>query len=166
MEHNSTADSFFSDIYESSHQVAYAGFWIRFVAVLIDGIVLAIPNVMLQFLFIGSTIYSQEAIAENPFIFFASMGTYILASTLLNLLYKAVMESSSWQATLGKRALDLKVTDVHGQRISFLRALGRSLATFLSSLLMCIGYIMAAFSSRKQALHDKIAGTVVVKTRS
>ncbi|MFB9865452.1 RDD family protein [Rufibacter immobilis] len=165
MENHSATDSFFSDLYESSHQVVYAGFWLRVAAYIIDVIVLTIPNLVLQFIFIGSAIYNQEAINENPLIFFANMGTYIFASMALNFLYKAGMESSAWQATLGKRALDLKVTDEQGQRLSFLRALGRSISTILSSLIMGIGYLMVAFTARKQALHDKIAGTLVTKTR-
>ena len=73
------------------------------------------------------------------------------------------MQSSSRQATLGKMALGIKVTSLDGERISFLRATGRYFATILSSLLLMIGYIMAAFTQRKQALHDMIASTLVVR---
>ena len=71
----------------------------------------------------------------------------------------------SSQATLGKMALGLKVTDVHGRRLTFGNALGRSLAKILSGLILAIGYIMAAFDDRKQGLHDKMASTLVMKTR-
>jgi uncharacterized RDD family membrane protein YckC len=71
--------------------------------------------------------------------------------------------SSEWQATVGKRVMSIVVTDLHGGRISFGRATGRHFAKYLSAFLLGIGFIMAAFTSKKQALHDIIAETVVVK---
>ncbi|MGV3538706.1 MAG: RDD family protein [Rufibacter sp.] len=142
----------------------YAGFWIRFAAVIIDGFVLAIPSWILTVIFAGSLAFTEmDNLEANPFAIIAAMSTFFMAATAMSILYKAIMESSSWQATLGKKALDLKVTDEYGQRISFVRSLGRSIATYISGMIMYIGYIMAAFTSRKQALHDKIAGTLVVK---
>jgi uncharacterized RDD family membrane protein YckC len=164
MENTATQDSFFNDIYESSATVEYAGFWIRFVAWIIDAIVLAVPNWIISAFLMGGTALATD-VEANPFAMMAAMSGSMAITSLLNLLYKSVMESSSWQATIGKRALNLKVTDEQGHRISFGRSLGRTLATFLSSFILLIGYIMAAFSSRKQALHDKIASTLVVKTR-
>lgn len=79
-------------------------------------------------------------------------------------IYEAVMESSSKQATLGKMALGLKVTDEQGRRISFVRATGRYFSKIISGMILCIGYIMAGFTARKQALHDMIAGTLVTRT--
>jgi uncharacterized RDD family membrane protein YckC len=79
-------------------------------------------------------------------------------------LYEALLTSSSWQATVGKRILNLKVTDELGNPISFERATGRFFAKILSSLLFCFGYLMVAFSARKQGLHDMLAGTLVMKT--
>lgn len=79
-------------------------------------------------------------------------------------LYEALLTSSTWQATVGKRAFNLKVTDEGGNRISFERATGRFFAKFISNFTVGIGYIMAAFTARKQALHDMIAGTLVMKT--
>jgi uncharacterized RDD family membrane protein YckC len=76
------------------------------------------------------------------------------------------MESSSSQATVGKIALGIKVTDLDGNPITFWRALGRSVAKIISAITLFIGYIMAAFTKRKQALHDKIANTLVVKRGS
>ena len=78
-------------------------------------------------------------------------------------LYFALMESSSKQATLGKMALGIRVTDVNGNRIGFGRATGRHFAKILSGLILGIGFLMAAFTEKKQALHDMIAGTLVVK---
>jgi uncharacterized RDD family membrane protein YckC len=80
-------------------------------------------------------------------------------------LYEALLLSSPWQATLGKLALGLRVTDEYGQRISFLRATGRHFAKYLSWMTIFIGFIMVAFTERRQALHDFIAGTLVWRDR-
>jgi uncharacterized RDD family membrane protein YckC len=79
-------------------------------------------------------------------------------------LYEAILESSSKQATVGKMALGLKVTDEYGQRISFARASARYFSKILSRMILLIGYIMVGFTQRKQGLHDMIAGTLVVRT--
>ena len=76
-------------------------------------------------------------------------------------LYEALMESSARQATLGKMIFQMKVTDLFGNRISFARATGRYFAKWLSGLTLFIGYIIAGFTERKQALHDMVAGTLV-----
>ena len=84
-------------------------------------------------------------------------------TTIGGILYFVLMESSAKQATLGKMALGLVVVDVDGNRISFLRALGRYFAKILSGIILLIGYIMVGFTERKQGLHDMIASTLVVK---
>jgi len=94
------------------------------------------------------------------------MGAFIrliLIRTVLNWLYYALLESSAWQATLGKKALGLEVTDLEGRRISFGRATGRFFAKMISALILWIGFIMAGFTEKKQALHDMIAGTLVIR---
>ena len=78
-------------------------------------------------------------------------------------LYFALMESSANQATLGKMAIGIKVTDMSGRRIGFGQATGRYFGKILSSMILLIGYIMAAFTEKKQALHDMLAGCLVVK---
>jgi uncharacterized RDD family membrane protein YckC/Tfp pilus assembly major pilin PilA len=123
----------------------YAGFWRRAAAYLVDSIVLLIPNVVL-----AMALQRREPASS-------------LAQFAVWWLYKSLMESGSRQATLGKMALGIKVTDVHGARISFGRATGRFFASLLSMLIFCIGLLMAAFTRRKQALHDLIAGTLVVR---
>jgi len=80
-------------------------------------------------------------------------------------IYFASLESSASQATLGKRMLGLKVADLSGGRISFGRATGRYFAKILSGVILLIGYIMAGFTEKKQALHDMLAGTLVLRTR-
>ena len=87
-----------------------------------------------------------------------------LAVVVVWWLYFALLEASSRQATVGKLAMSIKVTDLSGQRISFGRATGRTFGKFVSSMILMIGYIMAAFTARKQALHDLMAGCLVIKT--
>ncbi len=79
-------------------------------------------------------------------------------------LYEAVMESSSYQATLGKMILGMKVSDLYGNRISFARATGRHFAKILSAMILCIGFIMVGLTERKQGLHDLVAGTLVPRS--
>src|SRR6185503_12528829 len=81
-------------------------------------------------------------------------------------LYQTLMESSKLQATLGKMALGLRVTDLDGNRISWGRANARYFASILSMMTLYIGYIMAAFTQKKQALHDMVAGTLVLGQQS
>ena len=128
----------------------YAGFWRRFVAYIIDNILISVVFWLVA-LVLG-------AIAGDGGVIVA----YILG-TIGVFVYFAAMESSTSQATIGKIALGIQVTDLQGNRISFGKALGRNLAKILSALILYIGFIMAAFTARKQALHDMIAGTLVVK---
>lgn len=123
--------------------IVYASFWERFGAVFIDGLILIVPNYLLQY---------TMGIAGS------------LLSIVMYWLYAAFMESGSGQATLGKRALGLKVTDTDGQRISFGQATARHFGHFLSMLILCMGYLMMLWNDKKQTLHDKIANTLVVKS--
>jgi uncharacterized RDD family membrane protein YckC len=77
-------------------------------------------------------------------------------------MYYAVMESSSSQGTIGKMILGVRVTDINGQRISFLRATGRFFGKILSTLILYVGFLFPLFTSKKQTLHDMLAGCVVV----
>uniref|UniRef100_UPI0013C2DACA RDD family protein n=1 Tax=Klebsiella pneumoniae TaxID=573 RepID=UPI0013C2DACA len=95
--------------------------------------------------------------------YLGAIAVIILVSLIAAVAYFAGMHASKWQATVGKKLLGLKVTDLHGNRITFWRALGRYLAmSFLSGILL-IGYIIAAFTEKKQSLHDLIASTIVIK---
>lgn len=86
-------------------------------------------------------------------------GTFLLSPWL----YFALLESSPWQATLGKRLIKTKVTDLGGNRISFGRASVRYFSKYLSFYLLLIGYLIQPFRPKKQALHDILAGTLVIK---
>lgn len=127
-------------VYDQPASLTYAGFWMRLLAVLIDGALLGIVS---RFLF-------------------GYRGAGWLATVMLNWMYYALMESSRNQATLGKQVLGLKVVDIDGNRISFGRATGRYFAKWLSVLTLLVGFIMAGFTAKKQALHDFVAGTLVV----
>jgi uncharacterized RDD family membrane protein YckC len=87
----------------------------------------------------------------------------LLFGTIVGWLYNALMMSGPNQATLGKKALGIKVTDTRGHRISFGRATGRYFAQYISGIILAIGYFMMLWDKQKQTLHDNIAGTLVVK---
>jgi len=148
--------------------MAYGGFWMRFLAIIIDGIIVGICCApFIVFVLPGIIKAAQNPGSEpDPQAMMAMMGgiaLFQLAALAINWLYEALMTSSSRQATVGKMALGLKVIDMNGRRISFARATGRHFAKILSGMIMMIGYIMAAFTDRHQALHDMLAGTLVVK---
>ncbi len=117
----------------------YAGFWVRFAALLIDGLVLAIPSVIVAITIIGPV--------------------------LVMWLYTAFMMSSSKQGTLGMMAMGLRVTDDHGNRLTFGKATARYFASILSSLIFYIGFLMLLGNKRKQTLHDQMAGTLILRGR-
>lgn len=90
--------------------------------------------------------------------------SYKFVKLVTAMLYFALMESSTYQATLGKIVLGIKVTDVHGNRLNFSRALLRNLSKIISGIILFIGYLMILFDSKKQGLHDKIADAYVVRS--
>ncbi|MGC1483021.1 MAG: RDD family protein [Candidatus Acidiferrum sp.] len=154
--------------------VEYAGFWLRFVAYIIDGIVSCLAFVILLiplFVLTGAgaalgRIVSDGDIGDDMGAFlgvgfiFGFFGIILVVSWL----YYALSESSSWQATLGKKILNLKVTDMSGQPISFGRATGRYFGKIITSMIpLFIGYIMAGFTEKKQAIHDMIASCLVLR---
>jgi uncharacterized RDD family membrane protein YckC len=142
----------------------YGGFWIRFVAYLLDGILLNIAFWIIAAI-LGISLIPTDPATADPADYMGEMGSFELAALVVTWLYFALMESSARGATIGKMILGLRVVDDQGARISFLRATGRFFAKFISGIILLIGYIMAAFTDRKRALHDIIAGTLVVKIR-
>ena len=148
-------------------RVVYAGFWKRFAAYFIDSFVvtiisyaLLIPLGIVAGVGIGATASSNDPFASGAGIAF--LGAIYLLSIAVPLIYFAWMHSSKHQATLGKMAIGIKVTRTDGGRVSFWRAFGRLFATFLSAIIVYIGFIMAGFTERKQALHDMVCDTLVV----
>ena len=155
--------------------LTYAGFWKRAVAYILDQLILAIAAMMVACvlgivlvpLIVSSGVQSEQAINR---LVEQKMQDYemliSIVSWIINIigiwLYHALMESSRWQATPGKLALGIRVTDLNGHRISFGRATGRHFGKIVSSIPLLIGWIMAAFTEKKQALHDMMAGCLVI----
>jgi uncharacterized RDD family membrane protein YckC len=153
--------------------VAYAGFWLRFVAYLIDQLVLGIPllilfAVLIVVLGLSAALQGLHP-GESPDEAFAAIGAGVIflgiaVFVVASWLYFALCESSTWQATPGKKVLGLFVTDLEGNRIAFPHASGRFFAKLVTGLIpFAIGYIMAGFTAKKQALHDMIAGCLVLR---
>jgi uncharacterized RDD family membrane protein YckC len=146
--------------------VLYAGFWRRFVAYMIDSIVLSpvIAIVILRPLIARGTVTP-----DDPVAFLEGSTQQIMAAklliTMVSWVYFAALESSVWQATLGKKILGLYVTDLNGRRISFARASGRYFAKIISGMILLLGFVMAGFTAKKQALHDFLAGCLVLRGR-
>lgn len=141
----------------------FAGFWIRFFAWILDSVIIGIVLliVIIGILYEGnistSTVHGQYSDAMNT-----AMWTAFVVTSIISWLYSALLESSPTQATLGKQAMGLIVTDYQGKRITFgpatLRWVGKSIAAFA----FCIGYLIIGFTEKKQGLHDFIASTYVV----
>jgi uncharacterized RDD family membrane protein YckC len=148
---------------EAATPAPYAGFWRRLAAFLIDTVLLAAASAavdLLLVLFASASVFATGQSLSDDKLTGITIGAYVIEVVLV-WLYYAGLESSPWQATIGKRVMKLAVTDVEGSRISFARATGRYFAKLLSMLTLFIGFIIAAFTPRKQALHDYLAGTLV-----
>jgi uncharacterized RDD family membrane protein YckC len=152
----------------------YAGFWLRLLAYIIDSFVLGIFQVPIlvggaMMMGLASTVANLPR-GGDPFatgfppVFAAFFSLLALVVVVGGWLYHALLESSEWQATLGKKVLGLAVTDLVGARVSFARASGRHFAKFISGFIpLGIGYILAGVTEKKQALHDMIAGCLVLR---
>ncbi len=115
----------------------------------------------------GSVVTAVGVSAQLPIhnVLIAGRIVRIAIAMLLVFAYRTTMESSKLQATLGKMAFRLQVTDLGGNRISFGRAVGRYFAKYLSLLSLGLGYLMVGFDEEKQGLHDRVAGTLVISRR-
>lgn len=141
----------------------YAGFWFRLIAGLVDGIISQILRIIILIPFGIQLGLSMGETATPEEVEIVGQVVGVTMSLLIHWLYFTVSESSAWQATLGKKMFGLKVTDMEGHKITFARANGRYWAKFLSVMILLIGFIMIAFTKKKQGLHDIIAGTLVLK---
>lgn len=137
-------------------KLEYAGFWIRVVAYIIDGIALSII-----YLIVGAVGVTAAIAADQLWLLVLLYVGFIVGVYA----YFALMESSERQATLGKMAVGIKVGNERGERITTMNSLGRTLGKILSTIILYIGYIMVGFDERKQGLHDKLANTVVYYSR-
>ncbi len=165
---------------EKIENTVYAGFWLRFVAVIIDSFIIGFLQafIVIPFFFIyglGFALPMGFAAFDNPDFDWGYhtmdnlpmflTGIFILAMVtgLIKILYYSILESSRHQATLGKIALGLRVTDMDGNRLDFIKAFLRNLGKILSGMMMNIGYIIAAFTPKRQALHDILANALVIR---
>ena len=141
--------------------VEYAGFWRRLAAMLIDSVlILAVAGLPLWAALAGGDFPSATPEEQT------AMGLVLqLVGAVGAWLYDALMESSSKQATLGKMALGLRVTDLDGNRVGFGKATGRHFGKYISYFILGIGFLMVAWTRQKQGLHDQMAGTLVLKGR-
>ncbi|MBL8675585.1 MAG: RDD family protein [Rhodospirillales bacterium] len=161
--------------YGAATGMAPAGFWIRFIAALVDGIIIGIPMMILMAILFGGSfgaIMSASTTNDEAAIAAAAAGAagafliFIPIAIIIGWLYEALMLSSAAGATLGKRMVGVKVLKGDGTRLSFGRATGRHFAKAIVTPMIpfAIGYIMAGFTERKRALHDMIGDTMVVKS--
>jgi len=139
--------------------MAFAGFWCRFAAYTIDGVIIG---------FVMNSLYwfiRNQLQLGTSFDFSENMTNVIFS--LLNVIfcwcYFSGMESSPLQATLGKWLVGIYVTDIEGNRIGFGKATGRFFSKIISGIILTVGYWLAGFTEKKQALHDMIAGCLVLR---
>ena len=136
--------------------MSYAGFWKRFGALFIDTIVTIIGGAVIGFIF---AIILFAGGIEDPDVL---EGLGNILGFFLGWLYFSLMESSPTQGTLGKMALAIRVNDLEGNQVGFGKATGRYFGKIISTLILLIGFIMVAFTEKKQGLHDMMAGCLVV----
>jgi uncharacterized RDD family membrane protein YckC len=143
--------------------VEYAGFWRRLAALVIDAIALFLLFLVIRGIagiLLGTLSSISDGEIEPDVGFLVPLGLLVIPW-----IYWAANESSSQQATWGKKALGIVVTDLEGREISFGRATGRYFGKIVSTLVLGIGFIMAGFTGKKQALHDIMAGCLVVRKK-
>lgn len=158
----------------TSRGFTYAGFWLRVAAAIIDGVIMSVVlGVLLVPLFLLTGLHAQIGLLNqrhsrpDPAIFIGLIGMILVfsgVSVLLQWLYHAYLESGERQGTWGKQIMGVYVTDLMGKPISFGRASGRFFAKIVTGMIpLGIGYIMAGFTERRQALHDMIASCLVLR---
>lgn len=158
--------------------ILYAGFWRRVLAYLLDAIlgwIVFFPLSLLMgvgmfgtspHIYTGNDPEAASRAAQAALSALPGLMLFVLVEMVAFWLYCALMESSKNQGTLGKMALGLRVTDLDGNRITFGRATGRYFAKVLSSITLCIGFMMAGFTQKKQGLHDLVANTLVLRKQA
>lgn len=141
--------------------MSYASFWKRTAAYLVDSLIFGV--LFWVFLFIAAVIWgiARGGAETSPLAMLLLIWVFEIVCFFL---YYVWPESSSWQATIGKKIFGLKVTDSEGNRISFLRAFGRYFGMFISWMIFGIGILMCLWTEKKQCLHDQMAGCLVLDT--
>jgi uncharacterized RDD family membrane protein YckC len=147
-------------------KLIYAGFWRRVLASIIDGIIFT-PVVFVLAAVIAMVVpaanHAGEAGEAMVGLLIAGYMMMIGVALVGGWLYYTLMESSRHRATLGKMVAGIQVTDLNGSQISFARANGRYFAKYISGMILYLGFVMAGFTEKKQALHDIIAGSLVIR---
>ena len=140
----------------NSTEIQYAGFWDRFAALVADVVVLVLLGVGIGFflVFFRTAMGLEPAWSDN---------TDRAIGFVIGWFYFAGMEASRFQATLGKLGIGIIVVDSEGGKVSFKMASWRYLAKLISWVVFLLGFVVAAFTPRKQAFHDFAANTIVVK---
>lgn len=160
-----TAEVLRDDVVVQGGEIVYAGFWKRAAAYFIDSVITGIAGGVLGGLIggvMGAMLLSGGDMANSGSSLLAIQGVANLIGLILGVAYFAGFHASASMATLGKMAIGIKVVRSNGERISFLRGMGRYFALFVSAITLFIGFFMAGFTERKRALHDMLCDTVVV----
>ena len=140
--------------------IEYAGFWKRFAACLIDGLITGILGFVLGFVLgIALVVFG---VAPEMLLDPAVQLGFNIFGFVISVSYFVLMECSKFQGTIGKMALGIKVTDLEGNQIGFAKAFGRYFGKIVSAIIFGIGFLMVAFTERKQGLHDSMSGCLVV----
>jgi uncharacterized RDD family membrane protein YckC len=147
----------------SDERYNYAGFLRRLLAVVVDGVVLALISLPLAYALGIGIGYMMVGTAPTNEILQTAENMGNLLGILIAWIYFAAMESSKYQATLGKKLFGLRVVDMDGGQISFGKASGRHFGKFVSLVTLWVGFFMAGWTKQKQGLHDKMAGCLVVR---
>jgi uncharacterized RDD family membrane protein YckC len=143
---------------------AFAGFWLRAVAYLIDTLLISLVFGLIASIYPSTFIKFPDAAVSLTSLPQLTPTAFIITITA-TWLYYTMFEASIWQATPGKRVMRLYVADLNGQRVTFARAAARNIAKMISSLTFLVGYLVAGFTERKQALHDILASCLVLRRR-
>lgn len=154
------------DTFTAKEEMKMAGFGPRWGALLVDANVFIIVAMIL--LRSASPIFTNVSFEPSELsdsFLVGGLFMYFLGLPLIGILYQSIFECSKYQGTPGKIAVKIKVVNKHGDRVSFLQAFGRNSGKILSGLILYVGFLMAIWTDKKQALHDQMANTYVVLNR-
>lgn len=148
---------------EPAPALHYAPLWRRVLACVVDAAIVAamVVPAALVLIWLMEALHADLGMKVKHARYLAGIGT-VACWVIGDWLYHARMGSGDWQATVGKRLLGVRVLDADGGSASFAQVSARHFAKFLSTFMLGVGFLMAAFSSRRQAMHDIVSNTVVV----
>ncbi|MGE7835825.1 RDD family protein [Viridibacillus arvi] len=142
----------------------YGGFWIRFLATIIDGAVVMVATALIGVVLkVPKGVISEMIFGDELYLSTYPLYSWILI--IVGILYFVGLPATTWRGTVGKKVLGIEIVDTNGDTISIFRSIIRNIARIFSGLLLCLGYIIAAFHPQKRALHDLVANTYVVNVK-